>query len=127
MGDAVGFGDRMMVGNGYTYSRLRACFDLEIRPRVVEYDGKLDVVTFVRISNIDRRNLTADMRSAISIEIYRWKVAQRNAEKQKAARAAQAHHGTEGGRGHKKPLTLNSASRVSEAEPKTRARDARGS
>jgi hypothetical protein len=48
------------------------------------------------------------MRSAICTQIYWWKNKQAKAAKQAAAGTAQGHHGVEGWRGHKKPLTTKS-------------------
>jgi hypothetical protein len=112
-------GDVLLDGR----NRLRACLALGIRAKTMQYDGKISIPNYIRIANIERRNLTEDMRSAICYQIFEWDAAQKSLARQKAAGAAQGHRGIEGGRGHKKPLTLNSASGVS--EPKTRARDAR--
>ena len=54
-------GDVLLDGR----NRLRACLEIGIRPRTVEYSGDLDVVQFIRISNIDRRHLGPDERIAI--------------------------------------------------------------
>jgi hypothetical protein len=122
-------GDVLLDGR----NRLRACLELQIEPKVIEYKGRLDPVRYITAANIERRHLDADARSLICAQIQRWEFEQRNAKKQQEARTAQGEHGAEGGRGHKKPFTMNSSSRVSEPEPgpgpgpepKTRARDAR--
>jgi hypothetical protein len=105
-------GDLLLDGR----NRLRACIDLEIRPRVIEFDGRMDIPTYIRVANIDRRNLTDDVRSAICYQIFQWDCTQKNAAKQNAARVAQGHHGAEGGRGKKKALDLFSDPRVSERD-----------
>jgi hypothetical protein len=111
----VVLGDILLDGR----NRLRACLDLGIEPRVTEYTGELDPVDYIEISNIDRRHLGEDARTAICTQIHWWRMAQQGAEK----KAAQGHHGTEGGRGRRKTLTTDSSKGL--AEPKTRARDAR--
>jgi ParB-like chromosome segregation protein Spo0J len=85
-------------------NRLRACLELDIVPRVQEYAGSIDVVDYIRITNLERRHLTEDMQVAIALKIFDWKVAQQNA----ARKAAQGPRGKEGGRGHKKTLDPNS-------------------
>jgi ParB-like chromosome segregation protein Spo0J len=94
-------GDVLLDGR----NRLRACLDLGIRPRTAQYTGELDVATYIRIANIDRRHLSEDQRSSIGYQIYRWGVEQHNAAKQLSGKS---DDGAAGGRGHKKNLTQNS-------------------
>jgi hypothetical protein len=60
------------------------------------------------------------MRSAICIQIYRWDIARKNAEKELSGKSAD---GTAGGRGRKS--NPNMIPREGLAEPKTRASHAR--
>jgi hypothetical protein len=102
-------------------NRLKACLELEIEPRVVQYTGKLDPVDYILVSNVDRRHLTEDARSAICTKISAWRIEQRNAARQKEA-------GKEGGRGHKKNPNTKTYEGFPEpkvAESKTRDQNAR--
>ena len=107
-------GDTLLDGR----NRLRVCLEVGIEPRIEEYRGPLPAVDYIQVSNIDRRHLSDDARVVICAKINQWILTQSSAKK----KAAQGHHGAEGGRG-KKTLTTDSA--LGFSEPKTRARDAR--
>ena len=107
-------GDTLLDGR----NRLRVCLEVGIDPRVEEYRGTLTPVDYIQVSNLDRRHLTDDARVAICANINQWRVGQASAKK----KAAQGHHGAEGGRGKK---TLSTESCEGFTEPKTRASHAR--
>jgi hypothetical protein len=101
-------GDLLLDGR----NRLRACLELGINPRVEEYNGDPDVIPYIVLANMARRNLTDEQRGAIAARIELWRIIHDNAEEQDDARSAQGHHGAEGGRGHKKASDLKSDPRV---------------
>lgn len=105
-------GDWLLDG----YNRLRACLELEIPPKIQEYRGNEKPEFFIETVNMHRRHLDEGMRASISAKIREWVLSKQNAEKQRAAGAAQSHHGAEGGRGHKKPPRPNSDEGVSKRD-----------
>ena len=102
-------------------NRLRVCLQVGMDPVIEEYRGTLRPHDYILVSNLDRRQLDDDARVAVCAKIEQWLAVQRSAR----FKAAQGHHGAEGGRGHKKPKTLRTDSCEGFAEPKTRAAHAR--
>lgn len=126
--ESYGLQRPIVVQNGILIdgrNRLKICLEIQLEPRFAEYRSQLDPADYIRIANIHRRHLTEDMRNAIGTQIYYWKRARAAATKQIAAGAAQGHHGIEGGRGHKKPLRLNSDEGVHQPHRNTVAENER--
>jgi ParB-like chromosome segregation protein Spo0J len=98
-------------------NRLQACLEIGLSPKVVQYSSELDVATYIRCANIDRRHLSEDQRVGICGQIYRWDLEQRNTAK----KTAPGQHGAEGGRGHKKTLTPKSEQAFPVSDRNTRS------
>src|SRR5215469_13590011 len=82
-------------------TRLKICLELGLEPRIEEYKGALDPITYIRVTNIDRRHLSEDQRATICTKIHLWRVEQRNAAQQRSGKSAD---GEAGGRGRKETL-----------------------
>jgi ParB-like chromosome segregation protein Spo0J len=107
-------GNKLLDGR----NRLRACLELGIEPNIREF-GEADSGTvgrYILAINLDRRHLSMAKRIEISNEANGWMVRERN-------RLRKLEGQRSGGRGHKKNLTMNSGSSLS--EPKSRARHER--
>src|SRR5262252_2317242 len=104
-------GDTLLDGR----NRLRACLDLNIKPIVREYEGDAPA-QLICDQNINRRDLTDELRALIKAQIDGLIVRERNLTKQIEAGKTQGEHGKEGGRGRKKPLCPDSGTGVSKRD-----------
>jgi hypothetical protein len=122
--DGLGQQEPITVLNGVLIdgrNRARACEALKITPKVQQFNSPLRVVEFIMMKNLDRRNLTPEQKATAYGQAYRMMIAESNT----ARKTQSGAHGIEGGRGHKKPETLNTNSSEGFTEPKTRAMNER--
>jgi hypothetical protein len=82
-------------------NRLRACLALNIQPKVTEYHGQESALLIYHL-NVMRRDLTVDQKAQLLYAFIGVLEAEQARQRQKAAGAIGAAHGSEGGRGHKK-------------------------
>jgi hypothetical protein len=85
-------------------NRLRACIELNIPPKLKEYEGRLTPAELIGDLNLTRRDLEPAERATITMKIFVMARNERNALIQKVAGA----RGVEGGRGHKKTPSQDS-------------------
>ncbi|HYK63813.1 MAG TPA: hypothetical protein VEY94_02615, partial [Patescibacteria group bacterium] len=102
-------------------NRALACKAARVELRTVEwrdvYQGDEPLSRWIWSINAERRHLTIDQYLAAQVALTGYEEREEARLKQVAAGKEQAAHGSEGGRGHKKPLMTKSSEGVTKPKP----------
>jgi len=100
-------------------NRYRACIEVGVEPRFVEFDGA-DIVAFVLSANLHRRHLSAGQHAAIVSSVTNWAQAHRHGGDRKSDQGAMLHLDSVAGRAAASGASIRTqktADKVAKADP----------